>query len=203
MRSRGRYLMALVRISDLSVRMACECTGSIDLSGRMWDAFQMIAANRIAEATALLEQLAAEDPHLGEVNYQLALIKRAPGTPEAIEAARRQLQAELMADPRSYRAHCSLGVTAKRQQELERALEHYEKSYALQPYYLDNLISMATTLISLGPQNLGRVMDLSALAYDLNPESDKVTGFLQMLRQQLGLPMLAHCRLAPVDPALH
>ncbi|MBI4858707.1 MAG: hypothetical protein HY815_00285 [Candidatus Riflebacteria bacterium] len=203
-RSAGRYLVAAVRLKEPTVRMLWLARGSIDLTGRFKRAIDLLDTPRESEGIALLEELSRSDPYLGEVNYQLALARRGGGGADGFRAARECLLEELSRDPGSYRALSSLGVTAKKEGKLEEAASFFEMSYRRNRYFVENLVSYASTLLSLDPMgNLDRVLELCGLARDLNPTSPVAAGFFAAIKQQLDIDLEKHCLMCELDTQLH
>ncbi len=176
--SGGKYWIAAIPVNGEGVRRIFEVTGSIDMTGTL-DGLIGELQDGVPGALGRLDELLEREPLLTNGHYQAALVARAPGTPEAYAEAERRLSLELARDPGNYRTLSCLAITCKKQGRIDEALEHFEQSLQARPWFVDNLVSYASTLMAA---DTGKFFRLLALARDLNPEHPGVKGFLGDLR---------------------
>lgn len=203
LKSSGRYITAVISINRRTVRCLQQCYGSLDFSGNLNKAKKMLESGDSESAIALLEKLAVDNKYLSGAYLLIALEKRKPGTPDAFEAARSYLERELERNPNNYRALSSLAITEKKQGRIAEAIDLFEKSYQIHPYYIDNLISYASSLLILGPDYLDKILPLCGLAYDISPSNPYVKDFFQDVKKNIGLDLPFFTASWEADTRLH
>lgn len=202
--SGGRYLMALVRVNEPTVRMIWVGSGSIELSGRFGEAMAAMNRGDRDRSAAILRELIATQPELGETHYQLALLERAANTPEAFETARKLLLRELEVDPGSSRALASLAVTAKREGDLVEARRLLELSLKRNPHSIDALLSYASTLVSHDIlESAEQVIAAVARALNIDPGHEGAANFMAAIERDYRINLERAVRLEELDTSIH
>ncbi len=201
--SNGTYLVALLPINRMTVKAVWQQTGSIDFSGKLHKAIALLDQGKVNEGIPILEGLSRTNHLLTEADLILGIHHRSKATPEGYKVARECFQRVLEVDPGDFRALCHLGITCKMEGNLKEAIKFFELSFKSQPYFVENLVSYASALISLENPDVDRARKMFALGYHLNPRNENTLAFAKTAIDKLGIDFQEYADLFEIDTALH
>ena len=114
------------------------------------DAEAFESQNKWAEATAEYKGILEQNPQMPGIHYRLGrILLSEPPTPEAPEAARKEMDAELAIDPRNAPAEFILGEIERRAEHWEAALPHFSRASQIDVGFSEAYLGMGMCLNAL------------------------------------------------------
>jgi tetratricopeptide (TPR) repeat protein len=116
-------------------------------------AIALFYAGKTADAAPAAREATSRLPELPQPHYVAGLIHRAA---DSLEAAESSFQRVLKIDPTDAGANVNLGQIAMQQRQYDRAIEHFRRAMAAEPYNVTAAYSTALALTRAGKTEEGR-----------------------------------------------
>jgi predicted Zn-dependent protease len=136
-----------------------------------------------------------KDPDMRGVHYKVGrLILRESRTPEAIEKARVEFEAELAISPTNADAEYELGEIDREQNRMPAAIGHFENAVRYHPEFVEAQVGLAKVLLTMG-QTAAALPHLQAAAH-LEPDNKIPHYLMASAYKTLGNPEQAAVEFA-------
>lgn len=137
------------------------------------------------EAVAEYRRAIEKAPHAINLHYRLArALLMESHEPEALEAARREFEAELRLNPNDAVAEYQIARILETEGEHEAAIERLENAVRISPDFSEALIALGRALSS--QSNDPRAIELFKRAVDLSPQSESAHYNLMLAYRNAG-----------------
>lgn len=147
------YLLTHI-YSDLSVRASQELLAKSPGSPQVHqlNAEALEVQGRWEEAAKEYEAIAKSNPDLPGIHFRLGrlLLSRQPQTPDQLDKARSEFEAELNVNPRHAGAEFVLGELARRDDKFEQAIGHFSRAVQYDAGNADAHLGLGRSLMGAG-----------------------------------------------------
>ncbi len=213
-KAKGKFVLAIVHLPSGNPVYFQECSGSIDLTGRMEEALKLRDSGKIDSAIQALTSLAEEFPFLGDAWTQIghcyrALAKEKQGIPgdRLLTMAEDAYLKDLQRLPNYPESLGGLAMIKRNRGDIEAALADLEKAVEFKPSHMSNLLTFCFYGLVRFPTQPDRMLEFLernlARAYNLCPPLPAVQDFLKQVKTKFRIDLALILELTEVDTRFH